>query len=108
MYLPSPLTFIMDESKLTTLIIKALRRKGGFWFKIHGSAYQTSGIADIVGCYRGRFIALEVKIPGKERTLSKRQRLMLLRVRQHNGVSAVVTSTEAALEVILSVDRELD
>lgn len=94
----------MNESKLTTKIIKALKRKGGFWFKVHGSAYQTTGIPDILGCYKGRFVAFEVKIPGKDSTLSKRQRLMLLRIRQHGGVSALITSTRGALEAI----RELD
>lgn len=98
----------MTESKLTTLIVKALRRKGGFWFKVHGSAYQTTGIPDILGCYKGRFVAFEVKLPGRENTLSPRQRLMLLRVRQHGGTSAMITSTRGALNVIMELDTELD
>lgn len=98
----------MNESKLTSNIIKALKTHGGFWLKIHGSASQTTGIPDILGCYRGRFVALEVKIPGRASTLSKRQRLMLTRIRQHGGTSAMITSTQDALEVILDIDSELD
>jgi len=80
----------MNESKLTTQIIKALKKHGGFWFKVHGSAYQTTGIPDIIGCYRGRFVAFEVKLPEKLDTLSPRQRLMLQRIRQQNGLSACI------------------
>ena len=98
----------MNESTLTTKIIKTLRIKGGFWFKVHGSAYQVTGLPDILGCYRGRFVAFEVKLPGKESTLSNRQRLMLHRVRQQGGYSAMLTSKRGALEAIQEIDSELD
>ena len=98
----------MNESKLTTLILKALKKHGGFWFKVHGSAYQTTGIPDIIGCYRGRFIGFEVKIPGKENTLSRRQRLQLVRIVQQGGSSAMITSVRGALKLIQELDTLLD
>lgn len=96
------------ETKLTTEILKSLKKYGGFWVKIHGSAYQTSGLPDIVGCYRGQFIAIEVKMPGKAEDASLRQRHMLKRIRSAGGVPRIVTSTEEALEVVRSADRKLD
>ena len=105
---PSFLGGILKESALTRQIIAALRDHGGFWFKSHGSAYQVAGLPDIIGCYRGRFVGLEVKLPGGENTLSLRQRVMLERIEQHGGYSNVVTSKRGALEVLGSIDALLD
>ena len=99
---------VLKESTLTRQIITALREHGGFWFKTHGSAYQVAGLPDIIGCYRGRFVGLEVKLPGGENTLSLRQRVMLERIEQHGGISNVVTSKRGALDVLGRVDSLLD
>ncbi len=96
----------MNESALTRQILKVLRWRGGFWFKTHGSAYQTAGLPDIVGCYKGRFVALEVKIPGGEDKLSKRQRFILSRIDTHGGYSNVVSSKRGALEALDELDTE--
>jgi len=50
----------------------------GFYFKTHGGLFQVVGLPDIIGVHRGRFIAIEVKVPGEEPSkvqLRKLQRL---------------------------------
>jgi hypothetical protein len=96
------------ETRLTNRIRGALKDHGGWWVKIHGSAFQTAGVPDLVGCYRGRFVGLEVKLPDDRSKLSKVQGVMLLRIRNAGGVAKVVRSTEAALQVVREIDRELD
>lgn len=77
--------------------------------KIHGSAFQVSGIPDILGCYRGQFVGLEVKRPEiAVEGLSARQRLMFKRIRQAGGIPRVVVSTKEALEVTSQIDKKLD
>ena len=39
-----------------------------FFWKEHGGPYGTSGIPDIICCYKGRFLGLEVKLPGGKLT----------------------------------------
>lgn len=55
-------------SKPETLLVEKmmlhLKAKGGWWMKIHGSPFQIAGVPDIIGCYQGRFIAIEAKMPG--------------------------------------------
>ena len=94
------------ETRLVTQIIKTLREYGGFWIKIHGSPYQTAGIPDIVGCYNGRFIALEVKRPGYEKTTNSRQELIMERIRKAGGISAVVTNKFEALKRVEEANAE--
>lgn len=98
----------MKESDLVKRVIKALRGRGGFWFKLHGGAFQMAGLPDIVGCYRGRFVAFEVKLPSKRNNVSKRQRLILRRIRHAKGTAAVVWSARGALDTLVRVDMMLD
>ena len=97
----------MKESALTNAIMKRLRAHGGFWIKIHGGASQVSGIPDIIGCYRGRFIAMEVKRPGAE-LVSPRQRLMLERISEAKGTCGVITRASDAVNMLVEIDAVLD
>lgn len=51
------------ESRFQDKVIKYLKSLDGCWhFKVFGGGtFQRAGIPDIVGCYRGRFFALELK-----------------------------------------------
>lgn len=52
----------MKESQIVTQLIKALNLSEFIVTKIVGeSVYQAKGLPDIIGCYMGRFIGLEVK-----------------------------------------------
>ena len=54
-----------SEKTIQTAGLKFLRSQtGGVWFKIHD--LLTSGIPDVIGCYYGKFIAVEFKAPGKK------------------------------------------
>ena len=32
-----------------------------FCFKMHGGRYLTAGVPDIICCYKGKFVAFEIK-----------------------------------------------
>lgn len=66
--------------------------------KIHGGPYQSAGIPDIIGCIGGRFVALEVKVPGNKAT--RLQELVISRIRVAGGIAGVVTSVEEAMRVL--------
>ena len=66
---------VKSETRLVKRIMDILRQNDVFCFKVHGSPFQMSGLPDIVGCHRGRFIAIEVKITGKEPSPLQYQRL---------------------------------
>lgn len=66
------------ETKLSRLVISRLRAEGGWWVKIHGGPFQQAGIPDIIGCWDGKFVAIELKIPGEEPTKLQKQNLNLL------------------------------
>ena len=70
------------EARLVGKIQRLIESKGGRPFKIVGdkNGFQEAGIPDILACYRGHFIGLEVKQPGAERDVSPRQQLVLRQI----------------------------
>lgn len=52
---------MQPEYRIVQSIKKLIRSRGGWCVKIHGGPYQDAGTPDILACYRGRFIAVEVK-----------------------------------------------
>ncbi len=89
------------ETVLTRRILMSLREMGGIWEKIHGGPFQVTALPDIIGCYEGYFFGLEVKLPGKERSLTRRQALILSRIKTRGkGVSGVITSPEEAMCIV--------
>jgi hypothetical protein len=55
------------ETRLRIKIVEALKFNfpGLRPIKIHGNQYQEAGITDLICCYKGLFIAIEVKQPGE-------------------------------------------
>lgn len=85
------------ESRLVTQIKSTLELKhGGFWIKVHGGMYQQNGIPDLIGCVRGQFIALEVKVPERADRVTRLQEQTIQEIEDAGGVARVVTSIEEA------------
>ena len=51
----------MKESNFQTLVKHHLTDKGAYVINIWGGGYQSSGIPDLIVCYKGIFIAFELK-----------------------------------------------
>jgi Holliday junction resolvase len=93
------------ESNITKNILKYLRSlKDCFAWKVHGGMYGTAGIPDVVVCYRGRFLAFEVKRPGNKPT--KLQAATIKKMRQAGGDVHVVTSVGEVKEVMRATTRD--
>ena len=72
-----------SELKIQTSILRKLRATGGLWLKIHDIV--TKALPDIVGCYQGLFVAIEVKRVGQKPT--KLQAWVLSQVEQAGGIA---------------------
>jgi Holliday junction resolvase len=86
------------EARLSRKIMGALRERGAFVFKVWGSEHMMAGLPDIIGCYRGQFIAVETKMPGN--TTSTRQDYVIGQMRQAGARVVVAHSVSEALEVL--------
>lgn len=76
--------------------------------KIMGNAIQSGGIPDILACYRGRFIAIELKRPDGKGKLDPRQELQLIRISKAGGIAKVIDSLDGFKQIFADIDRGLD
>lgn len=102
------------ESRLSREIMKALRARGVFCFKVHGGPTMMSGLPDIIACVPveagwnrirdrpslvGRFVGFETKTPtGKEP--SAIQQRVHTNIRAAVGVVFVPRSVQDALDAL--------
>ena len=93
----------MLEKYITKKIRAYLRDLGYIVIKVAGGQFQSPGISDIIACSpEGRFIAIEVKQPGKQPTPLQIE--FLLQVYTHKGFAACVTSLEE-LKTLLELNK---
>jgi len=92
---------VQPERRIVKRIQERITKRGGRCFKIHGgdNPFQEVGIPDILACYRGWFLGLEVKQPGEEPSL--KQRKILNEIEAAGGIARVVST-------VAEVDRLLD
>lgn len=88
------------ERTITIEIFMWLKKSGYWAVKIHGAAYQTSGLPDIIAIDRkGRFVGLEVKRPmvGKVTDMQKKT---LESINMGGGYAVVVRSLQDAQQAM--------
>jgi hypothetical protein len=91
----------MNESDLIRKIQAYLKTVPGmFFWKEHGGYYGTAGVPDIICCFKGRFVAFEVKTEkGKTTAL---QEVCMRKIISAGGTATVVRSVEQVRRVIES------
>lgn len=57
---------MQPEAKVGHKIREYLTSRGAFVFKVHGSGMMMAGLPDLIACIEGRFVGIEVKMPGNK------------------------------------------
>ena len=93
------------ERDIVREIMRALGELPGCYaIKTHGDPFTRAGTPDIIGAYRGRAFAFEVKRPGGKPTALQVHELE--RWRQAGAVVGVVTSAESAIRALRDAEEE--
>jgi hypothetical protein len=99
---------IPKEAKIQSAIMAFLRSKEitdhGFFWKDAAGPYQQQGIPDIIGVYRGHFVAFEVKRPllGKAMPMQEAARA---KINAAGGQAYIVTSSAEVRAILGFEDR---
>lgn len=94
----------MNESALTAKMARRMRDRGAWARKIAGGPTQ-AGLPDVLAAYRGHFIGLEVKMPGKEHRVTPLQQQTLDSMKAAGGITAVVTTVGQVDRILDRIDR---
>lgn len=102
----------MTEKQLRDSIVQALNYMGYWVWSVNTGAmnaeykgksrfirFNSPGTPDIMGIQKGTgvFVAIEVKLPGKEKTLTPAQESFLEMVKNNNGIAFMTTSVEQTI-----------
>lgn len=93
----------MNESQLVAKIKKYLRTKGAYVEKIWGGGFQSTGIPDLICCYKGQFIGIEVKVDKNKP--SDIQLAKLSMINDAGGIGVCVWSLEEVIKIIDFLDE---
>lgn len=92
----------MKESDIVAAIKRYLKTvEGCFFWKEHGGMYGTAGIPDLILCYKGQFIGLEVKTDDGKPT--KLQEATIRKIKACGGIAVVVRSVAEVKAIIESI-----
>lgn len=98
------------EKKVKTKVTTQLKALGAYYFYPVTSGFGSSGVPDIVGCYKGRFFGIECKANGNKPTTL--QRTNLDKIAAQGGIALVIDETNVSdlnrlLEVATNEVRNL-
>lgn len=76
--------------------VREFLREHDIWFyqPVQNGMGQV-GIPDFVCCFRGHFVAIETKAPGKLSTVTANQQRVIDAIRDHGGLAVVVDSVDS-------------
>jgi len=93
------------EKKVKTKVVAILKELGAYYFYPITGGYGASGVPDIVGCYKGRFFAIECKA-GKGKTTALQEK-NLNNIMTAGGTAMVINedNMEDVNELLRHIER---
>jgi len=97
---------LTPEKKVKNQVVNVLKSFGAYYFYPVAGGYGVSGVPDIVGCYKGKFFAIECKA-GKGKTTALQDKHIAQIIGQ-GGYAIVVNESniEDVNELIMEIDDE--
>jgi len=79
------------EKLVKSKVVAQLKTLGAYYFYPVTGGYGASGVPDVVGCYKGRFIGIECKANGNKPTAL--QQMNLDKIAAQGGIALVIDET---------------
>jgi len=92
----------VKEQQYQSKIVKYLESRGAYVVKV--VAASKKGVPDILACYKGQFIAIEVKTPETRSNVSKLQDYNLNKISKAGGISGVAVHPDDLFKLMLDID----
>ena len=93
---------IKKETAIVNKIKKYLSDfEEAYFFKIHGGPMQMAGISDLIGIYKGRFVAIEIKTPENKKGVTKLQKKFIDKINSCGGLGFVACSVQEVEENLI-------
>lgn len=101
-----PLSQVPLEKTVVKAITQFLRARGAYVVKQHGSQFSTAGVPDLICCYKGHFLAVEVKRNHPSCKVSLVQKKHLNDVSDRGGIALVARSVDDVESALVQIDNK--
>lgn len=98
----------MKEKSVENKIKDYLFSKGVYHFKVHGSKFMPIGLPDIVCCFKGSFLGIEVKRPGAKNEQSEQQKVHERNIVKSGGTYLLVDSLDEVVNYISQQEENIE
>lgn len=88
------------EGKVKAAVKKVLQARGIWFFMPMQNGFGVVGIPDFICCWKGQFLAIETKAPGKRKDTTANQDRKLQEIQEHGGWSLVVDDATQLIEFL--------
>lgn len=78
------------EKKVKKKVVEILKQYGAYYFYPVTGGFGASGVPDIIACYNGKFLGIEVKADAKKRGPTALQQKNLDQINATGGVAVVI------------------
>lgn len=95
-----------EDTSWKRRVFNELKAIGGVWKTYPRSRYVPAGTPDIIGCFRGRAVAIELKAPGGKHPVTDAQKFALAEWGMNGGLSFIVDSKESLQKMIEVLENE--
>jgi hypothetical protein len=92
------------EGKVKDACKKFLKERGAWFFMPVSNGMGQVGIPDIICCYKGMFLAIETKAPGKRANTTPNQDRVLQEIQNADGWTIVVDNVDQLHEFVVAIN----
>lgn len=92
------------EGKVKDAVKKFLKSRGAWYFMPVSNGMGQVGIPDIICCYKGIFVAIEAKAPGKRAAVTPNQLRVIGEIQKADGFAWVVDNPADLPELFNALD----
>lgn len=85
-------------------VLPYLKARGAYIVKVHVGAFGKRGTPDVLCCYKGRFVAFELKRTAKDKPTDIQQR-RIKQIKRAGGIALAISSIEEIEEVLHEISR---
>lgn len=78
-----------------------------WWFMPVSNGMGAMGVPDIIICYKGVFVGVECKAPGRENTTTPLQEKNLGEIARAHGYAVVASNVDVVKRVIEQIDHSI-
>ena len=94
------------EGKVKDACKKYLKSIDAWFFMPVSNGMGQVGIPDIICCYKGMFLAVETKAPGKRANITPNQDRVIKAIKSANGWAIVVDDVNQLEQFILEIEND--